>query len=218
MNRLALESINLSVLKGQKIGVVGKTGGGKSTLLDLGMGLLNPSSGQILIDGVPINHLNAVQWQKKIAHVSQSVYLTDASVAENIAFGVPLEKIDYKKVLKAAKKASIDDVIEDLPMKLNTIVGERGVRLSGGQRQRIAIARALYKEAEVLVFDEATSALDTVVENEVMQSINSLSKDLTIFIISHRISALENCDLIIEIESGKIISIMTFDQYRDNFI
>lgn len=199
-----LHNINLRIPKGARVGVIGKTGEGKSTLLDVLMGLLSPTEGKIKIDNIPINKQNFREWQKHIAHVPQSIYLADISILENIAFGVPKEMIDIKRVELAAYKAQISKVIDSLEYGYDTQVGERGVKLSGGQRQRLGIARALYKEADVIIFDEATSALDAETESAVMDEINKLDKHLTLIIIAHRKSTLDRCDFIIELESGTI--------------
>jgi ABC-type bacteriocin/lantibiotic exporter with double-glycine peptidase domain len=199
-----LNNINLTIPKGARVGVIGKTGEGKSTLLDVLMGLLLPSQGSIIIDDVALNVHNYRQWQQHIAHVPQAIYLADVSVAENIAFGVPRESIDMERVIRAAKQAQISDVINALECGYDTLVGERGIKLSGGQRQRIGIARALYKDADVVIFDEATSALDSETETAVMEQINSLDKHLTLIIIAHRKSTLEKCDLVIELGTGGI--------------
>ena len=201
----SLRDINLTIKMGSKVGIIGETGSGKSTLLDLLMGLLSPSEGRILVDGIPLNEGNVVYWQTQIAHVPQFIFLADTSIKENIAFGVSVHEIDEQSLINSAKKAQIYDFIESLPEKWNTRIGERGVRLSGGQRQRIGIARAFYKRAKVLVLDEATSALDTGTENDVMDSINALDKNLTIIIVAHRISTIEQCDEVFELKSGKIL-------------
>lgn len=198
-----LLDVNLRIPKGSRVGIIGKTGEGKSTLLDILMGLLLPTEGQIKIDGIPINSRNYRQWQRHISHVPQSIYLADISVLENIAFGVPKELINNDRVMLAAKRAQIANTIDNLENGYNTLVGERGVKLSGGQRQRIGIARALYKNADVIIFDEATSALDNETEEAVMEQINILEKHLTLIIIAHRKSTLNKCDFIIELDSGK---------------
>ncbi|CAM8624636.1 MdlB ABC-type multidrug transport system, ATPase and permease components [Burkholderiales bacterium] len=203
----ALRDINLKIVKGSRIGIVGTTGSGKSTLLDIIMALLQPSEGVLLIDETPINEKNFKGWQSHIAHVPQSIFLADATISENIALGVPPELIDYKRVEKAAKQAEIAATIESLEKGYNTIVGERGVRLSGGERQRIGIARALYKQADVIVFDEATSALDNETETAVMASVNSITdRSVTLFLVAHRLSSLQGCDLIYKIEGGSILN------------
>ncbi len=205
-----LEKIDLTFAKGGRIGFVGTTGSGKSTAMDLLMGLLQPSAGLIRVDGMPLTGAARLCWQSNIAHVPQAIYLTDTSFADNIAFGIPPEKIDLSRVRKAAFQAQISEFIDSQPAGYNSIVGERGVRLSGGQRQRIAIARALYKQADVIVFDEATSALDNDTELAVMEAIEGLSKDITIFIIAHRISTLKNCTQIVELMAGGGIRVGTY--------
>lgn len=198
----ALHGISLDIPKGARVGIAGKTGSGKSTLMDLVLGLLEPTEGEIRIDGIKLTAQNRAAWQKNIAHVPQVIFLADASVAENIAFGVKKEEIDLARVKRAAEQAELADVVDALPDGYDTRVGERGIQLSGGQRQRIGIARALYKQANVLVFDEATSALDTETESAVMEAIERLDRDLTILIIAHRLSTLEGCDLVMRLEDG----------------
>jgi len=199
-----LKDINLEIIKGSRVGFIGITGSGKSTLLDIIMTLLQPSMGTLEIDNVVVNMRNNSGWMSHIAHIPQSIYLADTSIAENIAFGIPLHMIDHERVIRAAKEAQIDNIIQLWDQKYDTVVGERGVRLSGGQRQRIGIARALYKDADVLVFDEATSALDNQTEKVVMDAINHIGKDTTILMVAHRLSTLKNCDLIVELKNGKI--------------
>lgn len=209
---LVLNDLSLKILKGSRIGLIGATGSGKSTLIDLLMGLISPTSGSLEVDGKTIQQSNIRDWQHNIAHVPQSIYLADSTLAENIAFGLPAKEIDFERVKLAAKQAQVEQFIEKLPEGYNTFVGERGVRLSGGQRQRIGIARALYKQASLLVFDEATSALDNDTERSVMEGIEGLSRDLTMIIIAHRLSTLEHCDLVIELKNGKIAAMGTYDQ------
>lgn len=199
-----LHKVNLNILKGQRIGFIGTTGGGKSTLVDILMGLLSPSSGIISIDDKVLTADNMNQWQAHISHVPQSIYLTDATIAENIAFGLSVEEIDIKRLTEVARQAHLHDFIDNLPLKFETRVGERGVQLSGGQRQRIGIARALYRKTDVLVLDEATSALDTETEEAITQCIDGLSSELTVIMIAHRVSTLRNCDLIYRIDKGKL--------------
>jgi ABC-type multidrug transport system fused ATPase/permease subunit len=205
-----VHDINLRIGKGQRVGLIGNTGSGKSTMIDLLMGLLEPSAGQIMVDGVPLTGRARLMWQAHIGHVSQSLYLADCSIAENIAFGEDTKDFDYPRIRAAARQAQIDDYIASLPSGYQTRVGERGVRLSGGQRQRIGIARALYKNADVLVFDEATSALDVETERAVMSALASLSSDITIIQVAHRISTLSNCDLILELRDGKLVRICSY--------
>ncbi len=201
---LALQGVDIVIRKGERIGIFGPTGGGKSTLLDLVMGLLTPTGGAMLVDGARIDENNVRGWQRHVAHVPQSIYLADATVAENIAFGQPKSQIDMARVNEAARIAQLLPVIEKLPEKFATQVGERGVRLSGGQRQRLGIARALYKRADVIVFDEATSALDGQTEADLMASINALSHELTIIMVAHRLTTLRDCDRVIEISDGRV--------------
>lgn len=199
-----LKDINLSIAKGGRVGFIGATGSGKSTLLDIIMGLLHPTKGSIKIDNKEVIAGNHRAWQAHIAHVPQAIFLADSSIEENIAFGVPKDRIDLDRVRKAAQQAQIADTIESWPKQYQTFVGERGIRLSGGQRQRIGIARALYKQADVIIFDEATSALDSETEEAVMQAIEGLSQDLTLLIIAHRLTTLKNCTQIVELGDGGI--------------
>jgi len=202
---IILNGINLSINKGEMIGIIGSTGSGKSTLIDILMGLLQPSSGYFMVDDEVITGVNKFGWQSQLAHVPQTIFLIDGSITENIALGIPLEEVDFQLVKESARKAQIHDSIMSWDDQYNTIVGERGVRISGGQRQRIAIARALYKKASIIIFDEATSALDSETENSVMESILSLNKELTVIIVAHRLSTLKNCTNIIELSGGKIL-------------
>ena len=185
------DGLGLSILKGSRVGFIGATGSGKSTLLDIIMGLLRPTSGSLEVDGVSVVEENQQAWLAHIAHVPQAIFLADTSIAENIAFGVPPEKIDQSRIRQLAQIAQLSETIESWREQYNTVVGERGVRLSGGQRQRIGIARALYKKADVIVFDEATSALDDDTEMAVMDAIDALSEDLTIIMVAHRLSTLK---------------------------
>ena len=210
-----LDGLNLSIPKGARVGFVGSTGSGKSTTLDMLMGLLMPTEGQLLVDGQPIGGSSLRAWQKTIAHVPQNIYLADTTLAENIAFGVPLDMIDLDRVQQAARQAQIADFIESSPEAYQAYVGERGIRLSGGQRQRIGIARALYKQASVLVFDEATSALDAVTEQSVMDAIAGLDGDLTVLLIAHRLTTVRRCDTIVELEHGQVVAQGTYEQLLD---
>lgn len=200
-----LQGLNLKINARSIVGLVGTTGSGKTTAADLILGLLTPQRGTIWVDNHPLVGEHLRQWQQSIAHVPQNIFLSDATIAENIAFGLPKNHIDHDRLYKAACSAQINEFIETLPAKYNTYVGERGVRLSGGQRQRIGIARALYRQASVIVFDEATSALDNETEQEVMAAINKLSQQFTVILIAHRLSTVERCDCIFELKHGKII-------------
>lgn len=205
---LVVNNLTFQIRKGERVGFIGKTGSGKSTIIDLLMGLLEPSSGIITVDGnnmhSGLGFAGLASWRTSIAHVPQTIYLADSSIAQNIAFGVPVLRIDMQRVRSAAKQAQISEFIESSPLGYNTNVGERGIRLSGGQRQRIGIARALYRQASILVFDEATSALDTVTEVAFMEAIEALAPQLTIVMIAHRLSTLASCDKIFELHKGSI--------------
>ena len=207
-----LRNVNLQIPKGSRVGFIGVTGSGKSTLLDIVMGLLCPTEGALQIDNTPVDLQNTRAWQAHISHVPQAIYLSDTSIAENIAFGVQAELIDLKLVKLAAQQAQIAETVEGWRNGYDTLVGERGVRLSGGQRQRIGIARALYKRANVIVFDEATSALDNETEAAVMQAVETLGRDITILIIAHRVTTLKNCDQIVELANGGIKAVGGYEQ------
>ena len=213
---LVLSNLNLAIAKGSRIGFIGVTGSGKSTLLDIIMGLLQTTEGDIKIDAQPLSANNNRAWQAHIAHVPQAIFLADSTIEDNIAFGVPKSKIDHNRVKQAARQAQIADIIESWPKKYQTYVGERGIRLSGGQRQRIGIARALYKQADVIIFDEATSALDNETEQAVMHAIESLGEDLTVLIIAHRLTTLKNCTQIVELADGGIKRIGTYQEIITN--
>ena len=201
----AINNINIDIKKGDCIGIIGKTGSGKSTLIDIMMGLLDPTHGTLEVDENVITSSNRRAWQSRIAHVPQNIYLSDTTIEENIAFGIPVEEIDSSLVRRAAISANIDSVVNEWPLKYKTILGERGIRLSGGQRQRIGIARALYKQADVLFLDEATSSVDTTTESSIMKAIGELGNDVTLIIIAHRITTLKNCSRILELTNeGKI--------------
>lgn len=205
-----LRGLDLEIKHGERIGLIGSTGSGKSTLIDLLMGLLSPSDGQLLVDGVDLHDPNhaahLLGWRAAVAHVPQSIYLADSSFAENIAFGVPRQEINLKRVKSAAEQAQIAGFIESSLEGYGSFVGERGIRLSGGQRQRIGIARALYKQASVIILDEATSALDNSTEEAVMQAVESLSRNLTLVMIAHRLSTLKRCDRVVRLEHGLIVA------------
>ncbi|OHB70602.1 MAG: ABC transporter ATP-binding protein [Planctomycetes bacterium RBG_16_43_13] len=211
-----LDGINLTIHKGARIGFVGSTGSGKSTALDLLMFLLEPTQGKILVDDQPISGELRRAWQRTIAHVPQSIFLADTTIAENIAFGVPPEQIDLDRVRQAADQAQIAEFIESLPEAYSAFVGERGIRLSGGQRQRIGIARSLYKQATVIIFDEATSALDSVTEKAVMRAIENLNRDLTILIIAHRLTTLQHCDTIVQLGHGQMVAQGSYEYFMNS--
>jgi ATP-binding cassette, subfamily B, bacterial PglK len=199
-----LKDVNLEIKKGSRIGITGTTGSGKSTLMDIILGLLKPTKGSIIVDGQEINDKNILSWQRNIAHVPQNIFLLDATIEKNIAFSEKQDDIDIDLVRDCAKQAQLHKFINSTSLGYQTMVGERGVKLSGGQLQRIGIARALYKKASILVFDEATSALDYKTEEEVMKSIQALSSDLTIFIVAHRLSTIDFCDNVINLKNNSL--------------
>jgi ATP-binding cassette subfamily B protein len=207
-----LDGLSLEIRKGARIGLVGSTGSGKSTTLDLLMALLSPTEGALLVDDEPVCGPRARAWQRTIAHVPQHIYLSDATIAENIAFGVPAAAIDMARVRQAARQAQIADFIEGRAEGYGAVVGERGIRLSGGQRQRIGIARALYKQASVLILDEATSALDNLTEQSVLDAIDGLDRELTILLIAHRLTTVRRCDRIVELEQGAVIATGSYEE------
>ena len=209
----ALKGIDLTIQARSKVGFVGATGSGKTTMVDVILGLLEPQEGQLTVDGQPSTAANRRRWQRAIGYVPQHIYLADDSVAANIAFGLPARDIDPQAVERAAKIANLHDfVVNDLPQGYATISGERGVRLSGGQRQRIGIARALYHNPQVLILDEATSALDNLTEQAVMEAVNNLGHDITIILIAHRLSTVRRCDQIYLLERGEVKARGTYDQ------
>ena len=211
-----LNKLDLVIHHNTTVGIVGSTGSGKTTLIDIILGLHSPESGDISLDGLKINNQNILAWQKNIGYVPQSIYLTDDTILANIAFAVPGDEISIEKAKKAAKMANLHEFITSLPEEYETIVGERGVRLSGGQCQRIGIARALYHNPKVLILDEATSSLDSLTESAIMDAIRNLSHKKTIVIIAHRLSTLVECDIIHMMANGKIIDSGTYTQLIKN--
>jgi len=211
---IALSNINIMIKSNNVVGIVGESGSGKSTLIDIILGLISPTSGEILIDGIPLNSRNLRDWQNSIGYVPQTIFLADASIKDNVAFGLHADDIDEKRVIRAVKLANLEDYIATLPEGINALVGEKGVQLSGGQRQRIAIARALYNDPDVIVFDEATSALDGLTEKVIMDSIYELSQIKTIILIAHRLNTVKNCDVIYLFEKGKLIDSGGFEEMK----
>lgn len=212
-----LDGVSLRIPARTSCGFVGPTGAGKTTILDVILGLLSPSDGRLTVDGIPIDRTNLRAWQGSIGYVQQSIHLIDDTIAANIAYGVPTEKIDREAARRAARQASLHDFVETLPAGYDTVVGERGARLSGGQRQRLGIARALYRDPEVIVFDEATSALDTVTERAVMEALGALGGTRTVIVVTHRLSTVAACDKIAVIVDGRVDAEGTYaDLARSN--
>ena len=207
----SLRDVNIVVNKGETVGIIGPSGGGKSTLVDVILGLLPQTSGELLIDGVEMQEHN-LEWQSTIGYVSQAIYLTDDTVRRNVAFGIAEKNVDEVALERALRSAQLWDFVDSLPNKTNTIVGERGIRVSGGQRQRIGIARALYHEPQVLVLDEATSSLDIETETEVMSAIRALQGFKTILIVAHRLSTVQHCDRLYRIEDAQIVAEGSFKE------
>jgi len=212
-SRVALKNINLSIPVKSSVGLVGATGSGKTTIVDIILGLLDPQKGILEIDGKVITKKNVRSWQRLVGYVPQYIYLSDNTVAANIAFGVDNKDINQEALEKSAKIANLHHfIMDELPKQYQTTIGERGVRLSGGQRQRIGIARALYHNPQVLIFDEATSALDNETEKAVMDAVNNLNKDITVILIAHRINTVKNCDIIYKLEKGQLLTQGKFEQ------
>ena len=206
----ALETISFSIPRGARLAIVGRTGSGKSTLADLLMGLLEPTRGRIMIDSTTLDSGTRRSWQRSIAHVPQSAFLANTTVARNIAFGMPEEAIDMERVRAAARHAQLDAFVAQLSGGYATVVGERGVALSGGQRQRLAIARAFYKDATVVVLDEATSALDDQTESAIVEALDEMARQgRTIIVIAHRTSSIANCDMIVRLDEGRLVEVET---------
>jgi ABC-type multidrug transport system fused ATPase/permease subunit len=216
-NEPVIHNLNLSIQRNTSIGLVGPTGAGKTTLVDIILGLLTPQKGEFSVDGVKIDENNILNWQRNLGYVPQHIYLSDDTIMNNIAFGIPGEKIDRKTVEQVARISNLHDfIISELPNGYETIVGERGIRLSGGERQRVGIARALYHDPEVLVLDEATSSLDGITESAVFEAINNVVKLKTVIIIAHRLTTVKDCDVIYLIDKGKITAQGTYDELMNS--
>lgn len=208
-----LRHMSWSVAAGSKVGIVGSTGSGKTTTVDIILGLLRPSEGQVLVDGQEIGDAQLRAWQASIGYVPQNIFLADTTLARNIAFGVPEDEVDQARVEAVSNLANLHQfVVNELPKKYETLTGERGVRLSGGERQRVGIARALYRDPDVIILDEATSALDNVTEKLVMQSLDALAPSKTVIIIAHRLSTVKNCDVIFFLEDGVVSARGRFEE------
>ena len=203
--QLVLDCLNVEIEKNTTVGIVGVTGSGKTTLIDILLGLLSPNDGDVIVDGVKITEHNLKDWQKNVGYVPQSIYLMDDTIKQNIVFGIADDRINHRQLRKVIEMTNLDSFISTLPKKYETFIGERGVRLSGGQQQRIGIARALYHNPEVLVLDEATSSLDNITENAIMDAIHGLSHKKTIIMIAHRLSTIKKCDVIHVINNGQVV-------------
>jgi HlyD family secretion protein len=207
--------INISISANSAVGIVGESGSGKSTLINILLGLIEPQEGSLKIDKTDINNMNRRSWQNTIGFVAQNIFLSEGTIAENVAFGIPRDQINLEQVQTALELAHLSELIKSLEKGVHTKVGERGVQLSGGQRQRIGIARALYHEAEVLVFDEATSSLDGITEKMIIEAIHEFSGQKTIIMVAHRLKTVKKCDLIFFIDKGKLIDQGTFEELVD---
>ncbi|RUR28314.1 ABC transporter ATP-binding protein [Vreelandella andesensis] len=209
---LALDGLTLTIPVNKMVAIVGSSGSGKSTAIDLLLGLIEPRQGHVLIDGVPLTQENIRQWQAGVGFVPQQIFLSDASILENVAFAIERKDIDVERVKEALRMAQLDDLLDRFPEGLETHIGERGVQISGGQRQRLGIARALYQHAKVLVFDEATSALDGITERRVMEDIKHFSGQMTVVMIAHRLATVKDCDIIYMLEGGRVTDAGTYDE------
>jgi ABC-type multidrug transport system fused ATPase/permease subunit len=202
----SIRDISLEIPIGTAVAFIGESGAGKTTVVDIILGLFEPEKGKVLVDGRNLKQ-ERIAWQKKIGYIPQSIFLSDDTIRNNVAFGIDNDMVDDREVWRALEQAQLKDFVEGLPHKLDTSVGERGVRLSGGQRQRIGIARALYHNPEILIMDEATSALDNDTEKEIMKAVDGLKGEKTLIIIAHRLSTIENCDIVFKINKGKLVSV-----------
>ena len=210
-----MENISFSIPAGSKLGIVGSTGSGKTTTVDIILGLLRPASGEVVVDGKPVGKAELRAWQASVGYVPQNIFLADTTIAGNIAFGVRKEHIDQARVEAVSKLANLHDfVVDELPDKYESAAGERGVRLSGGERQRVGIARALYHDPDIVILDEATSALDNVTEKLVMEAMNKLAPSKTVIIIAHRLNTVKSCDFILFLEDGVVSGQGTFEDLR----
>jgi ABC-type multidrug transport system fused ATPase/permease subunit len=216
MEDKVLEDVNITIKKNQKVGIVGATGAGKTTLVDILLGLFIPEKGQMTVDGIRIDEENVQSWQCILGYVPQQIYLSDDTITGNIAFGIPDSQVDFEKVKKAASIARLDDFINRLPDGYDTVVGERGVRLSGGQMQRVGIARAVYHDPQILILDEATSALDNITEKEFLEALEALAEVKTLIIIAHRFNTVKNCDTIIMLDEGRVEAVGSYDDLIQN--
>jgi len=216
-NRLALNDISIKIPQHYSVGFVGPSGAGKTTLVDIILGLLPPTQGKMLVDGKDIQD-NLASWQRRIGYIPQNIYLSDDTIRCNIAFGLPDEQIDEEKVWSALESAQLEELVNSFSDKINTFIGERGIRLSGGQCQRIGIARALYHNPEVLVMDEGTASLDNETEREIMKAMRRLGGKKTLIIIAHRLSTVKNCDLLYFVSDGKVVNYGTYDELLINSV
>jgi HlyD family secretion protein len=207
-----LKALNMSIPANSVVGIVGSSGAGKSTLIDILLSLIDPQQGHLKIDGVTVNGENRRSWQNTVGFVPQAIFLSEGTIAENVAFGIPENHIDLEKVQKALKLAHLTELVQGFEKGMNTTVGERGVQLSGGQRQRIGIARALYNEAKILVFDEATSSLDGITEKTIIDAIHDFSGKKTIIMIAHRIKTVQKCDQIFLVDKGQVVDQGTYQE------
>jgi ABC-type bacteriocin/lantibiotic exporter with double-glycine peptidase domain len=211
-DKCVIKNLSMDIAANTTIGIVGSTGSGKTTLVDIVLGLLTPNLGEVCIDGIKLNQDNMSSWQRKIGYMPQNIFLIDDTISANICFGLAISEINFNKVKQAAKLANLHDFIINLPDKYNTIIGEQGIRLSGGQKQRVGLARALYNSPEVIVLDEGTSALDVLTESAVMSAIHNLSHQKTIILVAHRLSTIRDCDIIYLFENGNIEECGTYDE------